>query len=83
MADGRARFGRLWWRRWWLKSEGERKGEVGEWICLIEAKLVAQGFGLGCFRDGDRSMADDGRHGRRERAWLMCVEGEEELAGYL
>jgi hypothetical protein len=25
--------------------EGGKEGEVGKWVCLVEAKLVARGFG--------------------------------------
>jgi hypothetical protein len=47
------------------KVEGEGKGE--KWNHLGEAELVAQGFGLRSFGEGDRPTVVMAGHGSRER----------------
>uniref|UniRef100_A0A0E0CIR9 Uncharacterized protein n=1 Tax=Oryza meridionalis TaxID=40149 RepID=A0A0E0CIR9_9ORYZ len=61
---------------------GERKGKVREWICLVEAKWVAQG--LGRWRSGEEDRPVAGIGGERESSGLCLVWRKgEELAGYL
>jgi hypothetical protein len=77
------RYGR--WR-WWLISEGERKGKVRIWICLVEAKVLARGLGRQCSDKGDRVVAAMARHGKkREKRELQALMwgGKDDLAGYL
>ena len=77
-------FGRYRGRRWWLNSEGKRKGKVREWICLVEAKVVARGLGRKCSDEGDRPMAGIWKRERREKLGArLGVEKMRGVAGYL
>uniref|UniRef100_A0A0E0QHX3 Uncharacterized protein n=1 Tax=Oryza rufipogon TaxID=4529 RepID=A0A0E0QHX3_ORYRU len=76
-------FGRYRRRRWWLISEGKRKGMVREWICLVEAKVLARGIGRQCSDEGDRPMAGIWKREKREAQRALRSGNERSSSSFI